>query len=50
VDPRRRDLTVELRYDDEPVTLISETRKVSAAGNLRKLKGLRPRGERPTGS
>ena len=84
-DPRRRDVTVELRCDDEPVTLISaggrvhlapgkaaapdvtlagavvglllgrisrteaEARTVSAAGNLRRLKGLRPRGERPTG-
>jgi len=89
MDPRRRDVTVELWCDDEPVTLISaggrvhlapgkaaapdvtlagpadavvglllgrisrteaEARTVSAAGNLRKLKGLRPRGERPTGS
>jgi DNA-binding HxlR family transcriptional regulator len=87
-DPRRRDVTVELRCDDEPVTLISaggrvhlapgkaaapdvtlagpadavvglllgrisrteaEARTVSAAGNLRRLKGLRPRGERAAG-
>ena len=88
MDPRRRDVTVELRCDDEPVTLISaggrvhlapgkaaapdvtlagpadavvglllgrisrteaEARTVSAAGNLRRLKEPRPRGERAAG-
>jgi hypothetical protein len=61
-DPRRRDVTVELRCDDEPVTLISAggagplgpgqgggARTVSGAGNLRRLKLLRPRGERAAG-
>lgn len=87
VDPLRKDLTVELRCDDEPpVTLISargrvhlvpgaeadpdvriagpqeavvglllgripraeaESRGVTAAGEIRRLPGLRPRGERP---
>lgn len=86
VDPARRDLTVELRCGDEPMTLISsrgrvhlargpataadvsiagppdaavglllgrirrreaEGRGVTAIGDLRKLGGLRPRGERP---
>jgi DNA-binding HxlR family transcriptional regulator len=85
-DPQRRDLTVELRYDDEPVMLISgggrvhlapggsadadvsiagplesvvglllgridpaeaAGRGVTHTGDLRRLKGLRPRGERP---
>jgi DNA-binding HxlR family transcriptional regulator len=86
VDPRRGDLTVELRCSDEPLTLISargrvhlaqgratapdvsiagppdaavglllgridraeaESRGVTATGDLRKLRRLRPRGERP---
>lgn len=85
VDPVRRDLTVELRCDDEPVTLISsrgrvhlvpgratapditiagppdaavglllgrigraeaEARGINATGDLRRLAGVRPRGER----
>jgi DNA-binding HxlR family transcriptional regulator len=85
-DPERRDLTVELRYDDDPVTLISAggrvhvtpggstdadvtiagqlegvvglllgridpaeaaERGVTHTGDLRRLRGLRPRGERP---
>jgi hypothetical protein len=74
VDPRRRDVTVELRCGDEPMTLIStrgrvhlagppdavvglllgrisraeaESKGVTATGDLRRLSGLRPRGERP---
>jgi DNA-binding HxlR family transcriptional regulator len=86
VDPRRGDLTVELRCGDEPLTLLSaggrvhlahggatapdvtiagppdaavglllgrigraeaESSGVTAAGDLRKLRRLRPRGERP---
>jgi DNA-binding HxlR family transcriptional regulator len=86
VDVSRRDLTVELRCGDEPMTLISsrgrvhlvrdqtaapdvtiagppdaavglllgrlerveaESRGVTATGDLRRLAGLRPRGERP---
>lgn len=90
VDPRRKDLTVEMRFGNEPpVTLISaggqvhltsggrthpdvtlagpqdavvglllgrisrpdaESRGVTASGDIRRLKGLRPRGERPSGS
>jgi DNA-binding HxlR family transcriptional regulator len=85
LDPERRDLTVELRYDDDPVTLISAggrvhlapggwadadvtiagplegvvglllgridpaeaaERGVTHTGDLRRLKRLRPRGER----
>jgi DNA-binding HxlR family transcriptional regulator len=87
VDPKRTDVVVEMRCDDEPVTLISsagrvhiapgtsrspdvvlagepgtvvalllgridrseaERRGVQASGDLRRLRGLRPRGERPT--
>jgi DNA-binding HxlR family transcriptional regulator len=87
VDPKRTDVVVEMRCDDEPVTLISsagrvhiapgtsrspdvvlagepepvvalllgridrseaERRGVRASGDLRRLRGLRPRGERPT--
>jgi DNA-binding HxlR family transcriptional regulator len=86
VDPKRTDVVVEMRCDDEPVTLISsagrvhiapgtsrspdvvlagepgtvvalllgridrseaERRGVQASGDLRRLRGLRPRGERP---
>jgi len=86
VDPKRTDVIVELRCDDEPVTLISsagrvhlvpgtsrspdvvlagapepvvglllgridrseaEQQGVDASGDLRRLRGLRPRGERP---
>jgi DNA-binding HxlR family transcriptional regulator len=85
-DPRRRDLTVELRCGNEPMTLISaggrvrlargpasaadvtisgpadaavglllgrigradaKSRGVTATGAVRRLRGLRPRGERP---
>jgi hypothetical protein len=85
-DPERRDLSVELRYDDEPVTLISAggrvhlvpggsadaditiagplegvvglllgrldpaeaaERGVTHTGDVRRLRALRPRGERP---
>jgi DNA-binding HxlR family transcriptional regulator len=85
-DPGRRDLSVELRYDDEPVTLISvggrvhlvpggsahaditiagplegvvglllgridpaeaAERGVTHTGDVRRLRALRPRGERP---